>query len=109
MDDSLAVVNLEILIYSVIYEFESLILVSAQESLDTLMAGRTTVIVAHRLSTVINADIIAVVKGGQIIDQGTHSELMKRGGFYASLVSRQMMDEGEEKEVSWLRRWYDGF
>jgi ATP-binding cassette subfamily B (MDR/TAP) protein 1 len=62
-----------------------------QESLDTLMAGRTTIIVAHRLSTVMNADIIAVVRKGQVVDQGTHAELLKRGGFYASLVAKQSL------------------
>jgi ATP-binding cassette, subfamily B, bacterial len=60
-----------------------------QEALEHLMKGRTTFVIAHRLSTVVNADKIIVLKGGQIAEQGRHAELMQLDGYYASLVKRQ--------------------
>ena len=60
-----------------------------QEALDKLMVGRTTVVVAHRLSTVRDADTIAVVYHGQIVEQGTHDGLLKQNGAYATLVQMQ--------------------
>lgn len=57
--------------------------------METLMKGRTTFIIAHRLSTVIKADRILVIKEGRIIEMGPHAELVRRGGYYASLVRRQ--------------------
>lgn len=53
------------------------------------MKGRTCFVIAHRLSTIENADIILVVKDGNVIEQGSHSELLKKGGFYASLYNAQ--------------------
>jgi len=56
-----------------------------QRAFEKLMAGRTSFIVAHRLSTIQNADVILVMKDGNVIEQGTHAELLKAGGFYAQL------------------------
>lgn len=64
-----------------------------QEALDELRAGRTTIVVAHRLSTVRNADRIAVVDDGVIAEQGTHNELMERNGEYAGLYNLQFKAE----------------
>ncbi len=60
-----------------------------QESLDELSQGRTTIIIAHRLSTVRNADMIAVVEGEHIVEMGTHKELMEKNGEYAKLCRAQ--------------------
>jgi ATP-binding cassette, subfamily B, bacterial len=60
-----------------------------QDALDTASHGRTTIAIAHRLSTVVDADIIFVVDGGQIAERGTHEELLAAGGVYASLYRRQ--------------------
>ncbi|CQB88300.1 ABC transporter ATP-binding protein [Chlamydia trachomatis] len=62
---------------------------SVQEALERLMHGRTTIVIAHRLSTITNADKIVVLDSGQIVEEGTHQELMSRNGRYASLVSLQ--------------------
>ena len=65
-----------------------------QEALNELCKGRTTIVVAHRLSTVKNADEIAVISGGEIIEQGTHEELIKiENGTYAHLYSLQFREE----------------
>ena len=58
-----------------------------QKALDVLMEGRTTIVIAHRLSTIANADQIVVVDNGQVVDKGTHKQLMKSGGVYARLQS----------------------
>ncbi|MCX7680537.1 MAG: ATP-binding cassette domain-containing protein, partial [Anaerolineae bacterium] len=60
-----------------------------QEAMDELMQGRTSFVIAHRLSTIRNADRILVVRDGNIVEQGTHEELMQRGGFYAELYNSQ--------------------
>ena len=65
-----------------------------QEALERAVVGRTTVIVAHRLSTVKNADKICVVARGKIVESGTHSELMALNGAYAALVAQQMTVSG---------------
>ena len=60
-----------------------------QKAMDHLMEGRTSFIIAHRLSTIRNADMILVMKDGDIIEQGTHEELLKKNGFYADLYRSQ--------------------
>ncbi len=60
-----------------------------QQAFDTLMRGRTTFIVAHRLSTIREADIILVMRDGHIVEQGKHEELLKKNGFYAKLYNSQ--------------------
>lgn len=60
-----------------------------QKAMDNLMEGRTSFVIAHRLSTIKNADCILVMKDGDIIEQGNHEELMKKGGFYADLYNSQ--------------------
>ncbi len=60
-----------------------------QKAFDTMMQGRTSFIVAHRLSTIREADVILVMRDGRIVEQGTHESLLKRGGFYAQLYRSQ--------------------
>lgn len=60
-----------------------------QQAMDNLMDGRTSFVIAHRLSTIRNADLILVIKDGDIIEQGTHDELLAQGGFYAELFNSQ--------------------
>ena len=60
-----------------------------QRAFDKLMKGKTSFIVAHRLSTIMSADVILVMKDGNIIEQGTHTELMAKGGFYNELYNSQ--------------------
>jgi ATP-binding cassette subfamily B protein len=62
---------------------------AVQTAIETLMVGRTTFVIAHRLSTVVNADRIIVLKEGRIGEMGTHRDLLRRNGYYASLVHRQ--------------------
>ena len=60
-----------------------------QDAFEELMKGRTSFIVAHRLSTIKNADQILVMKAGSIIERGTHKELLAQGGFYKQLYESQ--------------------
>ncbi|MDY3003816.1 MAG: ABC transporter ATP-binding protein [Christensenella hongkongensis] len=60
-----------------------------QKAMDALMKDRTSFVIAHRLSTIKDADLILVMKDGDIIEQGTHNELLERGGFYAELYNSQ--------------------
>jgi ATP-binding cassette subfamily B protein len=70
-----------------------------QDAFAKLMKGKTSFIVAHRLSTIKNADIILVMKDGNIIEQGSHDELMKAGGFYKELYMSQWADEEVKESV----------
>ncbi len=70
-----------------------------QEALDRLMAGRTTVVVAHRLSTIVHADRVLVLDDGRIVEAGTHQELLARGGLYEELYRRQFEPAGESSDA----------
>ncbi|HTL41757.1 MAG TPA: ABC transporter ATP-binding protein [Pseudolysinimonas sp.] len=63
---------------------------TVQGALDAASRGRTTIAIAHRLSTVVNADVIFVVEAGRIVEQGTHSDLLAAGGVYATLFAEQL-------------------
>lgn len=63
--------------------------IRVQRAFEKLMEGKTSFIVAHRLSTIMSADVILVMKDGNIIEQGTHYELLKKGGFYSNLYNSQ--------------------
>lgn len=63
-----------------------------QEALDRLMKGRTTIVIAHRLTTVRNADVIHVMEGGRVVQSGSHAELLKAGGLYSHLYELQFRD-----------------
>ena len=60
-----------------------------QRAMDALMQGRTSFVIAHRLSTIRNADVILVIRDGDIVEKGTHDELLAQGGFYADLYNSQ--------------------
>lgn len=62
-----------------------------QSAFDSLMEGRTSFVVAHRLSTIYNADVILVMNDGHIIEKGNHGELMKKNGFYTKLYNAQFV------------------
>jgi ATP-binding cassette subfamily B protein len=64
-----------------------------QAALERVMRGRTSLVIAHRLSTVLSADVIFVIERGRIVEQGTHAELLARNGSYARLYHRQFRDE----------------
>jgi ATP-binding cassette subfamily B protein len=66
---------------------------AVQRALDRALAGRTALVIAHRLSTVRSADVIAVVDGGRVVEQGRHEELLARGGLYADLYRTQFADK----------------
>ncbi len=65
-----------------------------QQAMELVMRGRTSLVIAHRLSTVIGADLILVMDGGRLVEQGTHSELLARGGLYARLYATQFDPQG---------------
>ncbi|KAJ6293932.1 hypothetical protein OIU76_022078 [Salix suchowensis] len=68
-----------------------------QDAMESLMKGRTVLVIAHRLSTVQSADTVAVVSDGQIVERGTHEELLSRDGVYTALVKKQL--QGPKTEV----------
>ena len=69
-----------------------------QKAMDNLMAGRTSFVIAHRLSTIKSADLILVIRDGDIVEQGTHEELLALGGFYAELYNSQFAETIDEIE-----------
>merc|ERR1711915_1116887 len=69
-----------------------------QAALDKASEGRTTIVIAHRLSTVRNADVIVAVKDGEVVETGTHAELIQKRGFYYQLVLLQTMVEDDVDE-----------
>lgn len=71
-----------------------------QEAISTMLTGRTSFLIAHRLSTIRKADLILVVRGGKIIEQGTHGELMALKGYYANLYNKQFETETAESVFS---------
>lgn len=71
-----------------------------QKAMEKLMRGRTSFIIAHRLSTIQNADLILVMRDGNIVEQGTHAELLAKGGFYADLYNSQFEKVEELEAVS---------
>ena len=71
---------------------------AVQRALDTALAGRTALVIAHRLSTVRGADQILVVDGGRIVERGTHLELLAAGGLYADLYRTQFAEQGSVAE-----------
>ena len=72
--------------------------IQIQKAMDNLMEGRTSFIIAHRLSTIKNADLILVMNHGDIVEQGTHEELLNKNGFYADLYNSQFEDCNDEIE-----------
>jgi ATP-binding cassette subfamily B protein len=71
-----------------------------QEALKRVMSGRTNIVIAHRLSTILAADQILVINRGRIVEQGTHPELLKMKGLYASLYQTQFNRQKREDQSS---------
>ena len=67
-----------------------------QQAMDILMRGRTSFVIAHRLSTIRSAAKILVLRDGDIVESGTHDELLAKGGFYAELYNSQFEDSGRD-------------
>lgn len=65
--------------------------------MDSLMKGRTVLVIAHRLSTVKSADTVAVISDGRIVESGNHDELLSKNGIYTALVKRQL--QGPKTEI----------
>jgi len=89
--------NLDTIYFSHDFFTSYLMVEILQDAMDSLMKGRTVLVIAHRLSTVQSADIVAVVSDGQIVERGTHEELLSKDGVYTALVKRQL--QGPKTEV----------
>jgi ATP-binding cassette subfamily B protein len=70
-----------------------------REALERLMQGRTTFIIAHRIQSVMNADLILVLDRGRIVQRGTHDQLVKQEGIYRQIYDRQVRIEGELETI----------
>jgi ATP-binding cassette subfamily B protein len=68
-----------------------------QDALEKIMANRTSIVIAHRLSTILAADLILVIDRGQIVERGTHAELIARAGLYAQLYETQFRPQREAR------------
>jgi len=68
-----------------------------QEAMDALTKGRTSFVIAHRLSTIKNSDLIIAMKDGDVLETGSHDELMAKSGFYAGLYNAQFSNGGAEQ------------
>jgi ABC-type multidrug transport system ATPase subunit len=81
-----------------------------QEAIDTVSAGRTTITIAHRLSTIRDADEILVLDKGEIVERGSHDELLAHGGYYSALVNRDAdmvaaaLPHDQEQHQDWPER-----
>lgn len=73
-----------------------------QQGLDELLQGRISVVIAHRLPTIRNADRILVVERGKIIESGSHDELLQLKGRYSKLYNQQSLSEFSQREESWV-------
>jgi ATP-binding cassette subfamily B protein len=69
---------------------------AVQRALKTVLSGRTSLVIAHRLSTVRDADLILVMDQGRIVERGTHDELLQRGGLYAELYRTQFREQAAD-------------
>ena len=67
-----------------------------QQALANALRGRTSIVIAHRLSTVRDADAIVVIEDGRVVEQGTHQELLTAGGLYADLYETQFKDQASD-------------
>ncbi|MBC8022943.1 MAG: ATP-binding cassette domain-containing protein, partial [Burkholderiales bacterium] len=72
---------------------------AVQAAIETLMQGRTTLVIAHRLATIKSADRIVVMDEGRIVEEGTHQSLVARGGLYARLAELQFADRGADRRA----------
>ncbi len=79
-----------------------------QQALETVMSGRTTIAIAHRLSTILSADVIFALDHGRLVEQGTHTELLARGGLYAQLYAEQFGGGAVEARCADGVRFTDG-
>lgn len=78
-----------LVLVALLYALASLCELLIQKTMDELMQGRTSFVIAHRLSTIVNADIILVVDNGNVVEQGTHLQLLKKGGLYSKIYYSQ--------------------